>query len=225
MKTLIILFLTLILCLPDVLCSQNDTKTIYIRPAAGYGFMRISNGDLDRISYWNEGSQWGALLLADIRLSEEESVFATIGAGTDNFYSSFNTKLVATDSVTRFSQAIQIHATSIYGGASYRLYEKGDVAGVSGTLALQGVIPHSAQSSLRPNPITGVDTDFESVEPEKFALYLLGSFQIELYPAEAFFFSIGITVNTAMTKLFTTYNSFNTTTNSTMLHAGIGVCF
>jgi len=200
---------------------QKDSKTFFLRPSAHAGFIRISNGDLDRISYWNEGKQRGALLLADIRFSKEKSVFATIGAGTDRFYSSFNTA----DSATRFSQAVQINATSIYAGASYRQIEQGSSAGMSGTLTLQGVLPYSMQTSLRPDPVSGTDTPFEPADYTKFSLYLYGSFQLELYPSDVWFFTIGITANTGLTELFSTRNGFSTTTTGTMLSAGLGICF
>jgi hypothetical protein len=216
------IFATLLLTLSSLIVySQKDIKTMCLRSSAHAGFLRISNGDLDRISYWNEGGQWGALLLADIRFSEEESVFATIGAGTDRFYSSFNTA----DSATRFSQAVQIKATSLYAGVSYRQVEQRNTAGMSGTLALQAVLPYSMIASLRPDPVSGTDTQFEPADYTKFSLYLYGSFQLELYPSDVWFFTIGLTANTGLTELFSTRNDFSTTTTGTMLSAGLGICF
>ncbi len=205
--------------------SQNDTKTLYVRTSGHLGFMRLSNGDLDRISYWLDGTQSGLQFLADVKIPVQENVFLTIGAGTDTYVSSFRTMYVDQDTNFLYRQKYEISATSFYGGATYRLYSKGDVVGLSGSLILHGVLPRSQHLALTPDPFTGNDTELTAGISKNFALYLAGSLTLEIFPTEFLFFTLGLTYNSGFSPLFDSHNGFRTTTSGTLLNAGIGVCF
>lgn len=191
-----------------------------------FGMMQLSNADPDRFSLWTGGSEQSFILSADFGSFENENLVSTIGIGKIDCTSSFESVYYdSQNNAVPFVQTVKITSIAFYTALSYRKNLEDRNFSISGTLGLRNMLPLKSSSMLDPDPLTGIDSEERELDMFGFKFFLFGQFMLDFHATDILILSAGVSYYMGLSELFTTYNGYETSTSSSQINAGVGICF